>query len=88
MVVPTAGLRNPAFKSLLLHRYAKNSRSEDKLYNLSRLKAKTKAQYIGISEYLDQMEWWAEEWQMEFNLDKCEMLHFGNAHQGRTYTLN
>eukprot|EP00061_Rhincodon_typus_P015981 g43948.t1 len=25
---------------------------------------------------------------MEFNLDKCEVLHFGKASQGRTYTLN
>eukprot|EP00061_Rhincodon_typus_P016699 g45050.t1 len=24
----------------------------------------------------------------EFNLDKCEVLHFGVANQGRTYTLN
>eukprot|EP00061_Rhincodon_typus_P001716 g15548.t1 len=26
---------------------------------------------------VDQMGQWAEEWQMEFNLDKCEVLHFG-----------
>eukprot|EP00061_Rhincodon_typus_P012949 g39020.t1 len=30
----------------------------------------------------------AKGWQMEFNLDKCEVLHFGKANQGRTYTLS
>eukprot|EP00061_Rhincodon_typus_P009896 g33735.t1 len=25
---------------------------------------------------LDQIGKWAEEWQMEFNLDTCEVLHF------------
>eukprot|EP00061_Rhincodon_typus_P007189 g28622.t1 len=37
---------------------------------------------------LDRMGQWAEEWQVEFSLDKCEMLHFGKANQGRTYTVN
>eukprot|EP00061_Rhincodon_typus_P002813 g18528.t1 len=34
------------------------------------------------------MDQWAEERQMEFNLDKYEVLHFGKANQGRTYTLS
>eukprot|EP00061_Rhincodon_typus_P001378 g14633.t1 len=33
--------------------------------------------YFRIQQDLDQMGRWAEEWQMEFNLDKCEVLHFG-----------
>eukprot|EP00061_Rhincodon_typus_P018572 g47793.t1 len=31
---------------------------------------------------------WAEEQQIKFNLDKCEVLHFGKANQDKTYTLN
>ena len=31
---------------------------------------------------------WADEWQMEFNLDKCEVMHFGRLSQGRTYSVN
>ena len=31
---------------------------------------------------------WADEWQMEFNLDKCEVMHFGRLNQGRTYSVN
>eukprot|EP00061_Rhincodon_typus_P008284 g30756.t1 len=44
--------------------------------------------YLRVQWDLDQMSRWTEEWQMEFNLDKCEVLHFGKANQGRTYTLN
>ena len=25
---------------------------------------------------------------MEFNLDKCEVMHFGRLNQGRTYSVN
>eukprot|EP00061_Rhincodon_typus_P014852 g42188.t1 len=31
---------------------------------------------------------WVKKWQMEFNLDKYEMLHFGKANQDMTYRLN
>ena len=31
---------------------------------------------------------WADEWQMEFNLDKCEVMHFDRLNQGRTYSVN
>lgn len=31
---------------------------------------------------------WADEWQMEFNLDKCQVMHFGKLNQGRMYTVN
>eukprot|EP00061_Rhincodon_typus_P013424 g39794.t1 len=37
---------------------------------------------------VQQMGWWAKDLQMEFNLDKCEVLHFGKVNQDGTYTLN
>eukprot|EP00061_Rhincodon_typus_P018024 g47008.t1 len=48
----------------------------------------SKKGYLRVQRDLDQMSKWAEDWQMEFNLDKCEVLHFEKANQGRTYTLN
>ena len=30
----------------------------------------------------------ADEWQMEFNLGKCEVMRFGRSNQGRTYSVN
>eukprot|EP00061_Rhincodon_typus_P015065 g42534.t1 len=45
--------------------------------------ADSKEAYLTLQQDLDQMGQWAEEQQMEFNLDKCEVLHFG-----KTYTLN
>eukprot|EP00061_Rhincodon_typus_P004049 g21629.t1 len=44
--------------------------------------------YLRLQQDLDQMGQWVEEWQMEFNLDKCEVLHFDRANQGRTSTPN
>ena len=40
--------------------------------------------YLGLQQDLDQLGQWADEWQMEFNLDKCEVMHFGRSNQGRT----
>eukprot|EP00061_Rhincodon_typus_P017132 g45691.t1 len=39
--------------------------------------------YLRVEPDLDLMGQWAEQWQMEFNLDKCEVQHFGKANQGR-----
>eukprot|EP00061_Rhincodon_typus_P006576 g27355.t1 len=44
--------------------------------------------YLQVEQDLDKMDQWAEEWQLEFNLDKCEVLYFGKESQGRNYTLN
>eukprot|EP00061_Rhincodon_typus_P011931 g37310.t1 len=32
--------------------------------------------YLRVQRDLDQMGKWAEEWQLELNLNKCEVLHF------------
>eukprot|EP00061_Rhincodon_typus_P002671 g18172.t1 len=44
--------------------------------------------YLRVQRDFDQMVQWAEEWQIEFKLDKCEVLHFGKTNQVRSYTLN
>ena len=30
---------------------------------------------------LDQLRQWADKWQMDFNSDKCEVMHFGRLNQ-------
>ena len=37
---------------------------------------------------LDQLGQRADEWHLEFNLDKCEVMHFGRLIQRRTYSVN
>jgi len=37
---------------------------------------------------IDQLESWAKQWQMEFNPDKCEVMHFERSNKGRIYTVN
>ena len=44
--------------------------------------------YLGLQRDLGQLGQWTDEWQMEFNLDKCEVMHFGRSNQGRTYSVN
>ena len=43
--------------------------------------------YLGLQWDLDQLGQW-DEWQMELNSDKCEVMHFGRLNQGRTYSIN
>ena len=44
--------------------------------------------YLRLQQDLDQLGQWADEWQMEFNLDKCKVIHFGRSNQGRVYSVN
>eukprot|EP00061_Rhincodon_typus_P015643 g43430.t1 len=44
--------------------------------------------YQKLQQDLDQMGKWAEKWQMEFNIDKYEVLHFGKSNQGRSFMVN
>eukprot|EP00061_Rhincodon_typus_P004189 g21957.t1 len=44
--------------------------------------------YLRLQRDLDQLGQWAEEWQVEFNLDKCEVFHFVKTNKGITYTVN
>ena len=44
--------------------------------------------YLQLHRDHDQLGQKADEWQMEFNLDKCEVMHFGRLNQGRIYSVN
>ena len=37
---------------------------------------------------LDNVRNWADRWKMEFNVDKCKIMHLGNTNPGHTYTMN
>jgi len=34
---------------------------------------------------LDKLVLWAQKWQMEFNVDKCKVMHVGNRDDSSTY---
>ena len=34
------------------------------------------------------MEAWAQKWRIEFNPDKCEVIHFRGSNLGINYTVN
>ena len=36
---------------------------------------------------LDKLVLWAQKWQMEFNVDKCKVVHVGNSDDGSTYYM-
>jgi len=37
---------------------------------------------------IDRMQSWAEKWQMEFNLEKWEAIHFGRTNLNAEYRVN
>ena len=37
---------------------------------------------------LDRLGEWTNQWQMQYNLDKCEVIHFGNKNKKVDYYLN
>lgn len=44
--------------------------------------------YHELQLNLDHLRRLAEEWQMGFNSDKCEVLHFERSNQGRTFIVH
>ena len=36
---------------------------------------------------LNSIKAWAEKWKMEFNVDKCKIMHLGRLNPGNTYTM-
>ena len=43
---------------------------------------------LGLKEDIDRMVKWADNWQMEFNPEKCEVIHFGRSTLTRKYSMN
>ncbi|XP_059510326.1 adenylate kinase 2, mitochondrial isoform X1 [Stegostoma tigrinum] len=43
--------------------------------------------YCTLQRDIDSMQRWAEKWQMEFNLDKCEVMHFGRSNLNAEYRI-
>jgi len=44
--------------------------------------------YRGLQRDLTHLGQWADECQMDFNLDKREVTHFGRSNRARTYSVN
>ena len=42
----------------------------------------------GLQRDLDRLSEWAMIWQMEYNVDKCEVIHFGGNNSKLEYYLN
>jgi len=47
----------------------------------------TDAEAKHLQETINQLNEWAERWQMEFNADKCSILHFGKNNPRHVYRL-
>ena len=48
----------------------------------------SEAECLGLQEDIDRMVKWADKWQMEFNPEKCEVIHFGRSNLTRKYSMN
>ena len=51
-------------------------------------KATSHLQRQQIQNDLDKLVEWSERWQMNFNIDKCKVLHLGNKNTKAQYTMN
>jgi len=43
---------------------------------------------VQLQADLDKLVLWAQKWQMEFNADKCKVMHVGNRDDGSTYYID
>ena len=48
----------------------------------------TSVEKLELQSNLDQLCRWAEKWQMQFNVDKCKVLHIGSNNNQAMYSLN
>ena len=48
----------------------------------------TSVEKLELQSNLDQLNRWAEKWQMQFNVDKCKVLHLGSNNDHAKYSLN
>ena len=37
---------------------------------------------VGLQKDLDRLREWAKKWYMEYNVEKCEVMHFGRTNGG------
>ena len=42
---------------------------------------------LGLQEDINKIVKWVDKWQMEFNPEKCEVMHFGRSNLTRKYTI-
>ena len=49
---------------------------------------KSEADRNDFQQSLDKFCTWADTWQMEFNINKCKIMHFGRQNPGYEYTMN
>ena len=50
-------------------------------------KVNNKKDYNNFQKNLAAVQEWAHKWQMNINIDKCKVLHFGNKNENKTYYL-
>jgi hypothetical protein len=49
---------------------------------------KSDTDVLGVQQDITSLEEWSKEWQMEFNTDKCHVLHMGSGNKHKPYYLN
>ena len=51
-------------------------------------KVSTSYEQIQLQEDINKLIKWSEEWQMLFNIGKCEIMHFGRTNSLTEYNMN
>jgi len=50
-------------------------------------KVQTQLDYDGLQKDLQRLLDWSREWQMEFNIDKCKIMHIGSSNRNFRYYM-
>ena len=52
------------------------------------IKSNSENGHVKLQEDLDTITQWAKKWKMEFNVDKCKIMHLGNQNPKHAYTMD
>ena len=68
--------------------FADDSKVFSRIISNKNLKDNTENGNVILQKDLNTIANWAKKWKMEFNVDKCKIMHLGNQNPKHTYSMN
>ena len=68
--------------------FADDSKVFSRIVSSKNIKSNSENGHVKLQEDLDTITQWAKKWKMEFNVDKCKIMHLGNQNPKHAYTMD